>query len=120
MQIISKPYFDYLVWREALYRPSFIRRGQAVFNAVEEIYGSEIARAVQFVDGVDCFYDDSQIEKFLAHSYEQYFRLVRSENETKLREIFSNKEAINNLKSTLEEIEKEHEQNNTSNYAPIV
>lgn len=118
MQIISKPYFDYLVWLEALYRPSYTRRGQAVFNATEEIYG--VAREVQFVDGVDCFYDDSQIEEFLAHSYEQYCRLARAENEAKHREIFSSKETINNLKSALEEIEKKHDQNKTSNYAPIV
>lgn len=70
MQIISKPYFDYLIWREALYRPSFIRRGQAVFNATEEIYG--VAREVQFNDRIDCFYDDSQIEAFLDAAYQRY------------------------------------------------
>ncbi|MBP5722873.1 MAG: hypothetical protein J6X18_04790 [Bacteroidales bacterium] len=114
MQIISKPYFDYLVWREALYRPSFIRRGQQVFNSVENHYGSEVARSVQFVDGVDCFYDDSQIEEFLEHAYQVYCRLNRAENETRLREIFSDKEKINNLKLALEEIEK-HEQNSNQN-----
>ena len=74
MQIISKPYFDYLVWREALYRPSFIRRGQAVFNATEKIYGG-IAREVQFNDRIDCFYDDSQINAFLEAAYQRYLPL---------------------------------------------
>ena len=118
MNVLSKTEFEVPIWDEVNKRPSFIRRGQAVFNATEEIYG--VAREVQFVDGVDCFYDDSQIEEFLTHSYEQYCRLARAENEAKLREIFSSKETINNLKSALEEIEKEHDQNKASNYAPIV
>ena len=40
------------------------RLGQFVFNRVEELYG-EVARKVQFIDHVDCFYDDSKIDRFL-------------------------------------------------------
>mgnify|MGYP003306652138 CR=1 FL=1 len=71
MQIFSKSYFEYIVWREVLYRPSYIRRGQAVFNATEEIYGG-IAREVQFNDRIDCFYDDLQIDAFLDAAYNRY------------------------------------------------
>ena len=49
----------------AISRPSYIRLGQFVFNYIDEHYG--VARAVQFIDRVDCFYDDSQIDSFLAH-----------------------------------------------------
>ena len=69
--MICKSYFEYLVWREVLYRPQYIRRGQSVFNATEEIYGG-IAREVQFNDRIDCFYDDSQIEAFLESAYQRY------------------------------------------------
>lgn len=44
-------------------RPSYIRLGQFVFNYIDETYG--VARHVQFVDKVDCFYDDSKIDAFL-------------------------------------------------------
>lgn len=48
-------------------RPSYIRLGQFVFNYVDRVYS--VARYVQFIDGVDCFYDDRQIDSFLMHSY---------------------------------------------------
>lgn len=44
-----------------------IRLGQEVFNIVNEEY--HVARKVQFVDGVDCFYDDSKIDDFLYCCY---------------------------------------------------
>ena len=102
--MLTKEEFEAPIWEDVHNKPSFIRRGQQVFNSVEERYGSEVARAVQFVDGVDCFYDDSQIEEFLEHAYQLYCRLVRAENEAKLSVIFSNKEKIDNLKSALEKI----------------
>lgn len=40
------------------------RKGQAVFNYIEETYGN-VARKVQFEDNVDCFYNDEQIVPFL-------------------------------------------------------
>lgn len=50
-------------------RPKFIRKGQAVFNLVSDVYG--VARAVQFEDGIDCFYNDSAIEDFLTACYKR-------------------------------------------------
>lgn len=50
-------------------RPKSWRKGQAVFNYIESKYG--VARAVQFEDGIDCFYRDDQIEKFLQKAYER-------------------------------------------------
>lgn len=60
-------------------RPSFIRKGQFVFNYIDEKYG--VAREVQFVDGVDCFHDDSQIESFLVRSLEKINRNQHEEKE---------------------------------------
>ena len=48
-------------------RPDHYRKGQAVFNYIDEKYG--VARYVQFVEGVDCFYDDEQIIPFIYSSY---------------------------------------------------
>lgn len=69
--MLSKTGFELPIWNEVNKRPSFIRRGQAVFNATEEIYGG-ISREVQFKDRIDCFYDDSQIEAFLDAAYQRY------------------------------------------------
>lgn len=44
-------------------RPKEWRKGQFVFNYIEMVYG-EVAREVQFVDRVDCFYRDDIIEDF--------------------------------------------------------
>lgn len=43
------------------------RYGQAVFNYVDHKYG--VARAIQFVHHVDCFYDDSKVDEFLTIAY---------------------------------------------------
>lgn len=45
------------------HKPAEWRRGQFVFNYIDEKYG--IAREVQFKHGIDCFYDDNNIDKFL-------------------------------------------------------
>lgn len=44
--------------------PTHWRHGQFVFNRVEELFGG-IAREVQFMDRIDCFYDDTKIDRFL-------------------------------------------------------
>lgn len=49
-------------------RPKDWREGQFVFNMVDKLYG--VARTVQFVLGVDCFYNDDKIEEFLIRSVE--------------------------------------------------
>lgn len=46
------------------------REGQFVFNRVEELFGN-VARQVQFKDGVDCFYNDSKIDTFILHVYKR-------------------------------------------------
>lgn len=57
--------------------PSDWRKGQAVFNAVDTLYG--VARMVQFVDGVDCFYDDSRIPDFLYRAWVRYDEMMRKQ-----------------------------------------
>ena len=49
-------------------RPSWSRKGQFVFNYIEEKYG-DVARYVQFIDHIDCFYNDSMIEPFIIKCY---------------------------------------------------
>lgn len=48
-------------------KPKEWRRGQFVFNYIDETYG--VARAVQFEDGIDCFYNDDAIDDFITHSF---------------------------------------------------
>ncbi len=45
-------------------RPKEWREGQFVFNYINMKYG-EVARDVQFIDGIDCFYRDDKIEDFI-------------------------------------------------------
>ena len=61
---------DFSILKEEVYgamkrKPINWREGQFIFNYIEVNYGPEISRAVQSEDGVDCFHDDSQIDKFL-------------------------------------------------------
>lgn len=48
-------------------KPDWSRKGQFVFNYIEAKYGN-IAREVQFIKKVDCFYDDTQINQFIAEA----------------------------------------------------
>jgi hypothetical protein len=58
-------------------KPKNWRDGQFVFNYIDKKYG--VARSVQFIDGVDCFYVDSKIEEFITRSYE-YIKNADCEN----------------------------------------
>lgn len=49
-------------------KPKNWRDGQFVFNYIDSEYG--VARYVQFNEGVDCFYQNDEIEKFIVTSYE--------------------------------------------------
>ena len=49
-------------------RSHFLRKGQAIFNYVDEKYG-EVARDAQFVHGVDCYYLDNKIDEFIKCTY---------------------------------------------------
>ena len=53
-------YNDFIteIWSNVDIRPKEWRKGQKVFNVIDRLYGN-VARDVQFIDGVDCFYDDS-------------------------------------------------------------
>ena len=51
-------------------KPKDWRDGQFVFNYIDEKYG--VARYVQQVEGVDCFYKDNAIDEFIVRSYETY------------------------------------------------
>ena len=44
-------------------KPPHWRKGQFVFNYIDQIYG--IARKIQYIDRVDCFYNDDKIDEFL-------------------------------------------------------
>ena len=48
--------------------PDNWRKGQKVFNYIESKY--KIARIAQFDCGIDCFYRDDLIDKFLEKAYE--------------------------------------------------
>lgn len=48
-------------------KPEDWRDGQFVFNYINEKYG--VARYVQFIDGIDCFYCDDKIDQFIDKCY---------------------------------------------------
>lgn len=48
-------------------RSRFLRKGQAIFNYVDENYG--IAREAQIVHKIDCYYFDEKIEEFIQCTY---------------------------------------------------
>lgn len=57
------------VWNKANQCPKDWRKGQSVFNVVDAYYG--VARDVQFIDRIDCFYCDECIDDFLQHAYKR-------------------------------------------------
>lgn len=59
--------------------PRTWRKGQSIFNIVDTKYG--VARKVQFTDGIDCFYDNNQIEPFLEAAYRRYQELFESQED---------------------------------------
>ncbi len=54
-------------------KPSYYRDGQFVFNYIDENYG--VARTVQFKDKIDCFYNDKNIEDFIAVSFKEFTKM---------------------------------------------
>ena len=48
--------------------PKNWRKGQSVFNYIDNVYG--IARTIQFKYGIDCFYNDNNIDEFLNKAVE--------------------------------------------------
>lgn len=55
------------IWERVAASPQGWRKGQAVFNIIDERWG--VAREVQFVDGIDCFYNDDKIQEFIDHAW---------------------------------------------------
>ena len=55
--------------------PKCWRKGQSVFNIVDKIFG--VARDVQFLDGIDCFYVDDKIDDFMKAAYEHYWDTIK-------------------------------------------
>jgi hypothetical protein len=47
--------------------PENWRKGQKVFNYIDEKYG--VARTIQFDYHIDCFYNNNLIDKFIEESY---------------------------------------------------
>ena len=50
-------------------KPKQWRDGQFVFNYMESMFG-QVARISQFRDGIDCFYNDDNIDAFIKNCYE--------------------------------------------------
>lgn len=59
--------FNQEVINEADKRPSYIRKGQAVFNYIDAKY--KVARIAQFSYHVDCFHRDDLIDEFIKLCY---------------------------------------------------
>lgn len=48
-------------------RSKYLRKGQAIFNYVDERYG--VAREAQYAYKIDCYYLDEKIEEFIKCTY---------------------------------------------------
>lgn len=68
------------------YKPKHWRDGQFVFNYINKNY--RVARYVQFIDGIDCFYNDSNIDAFIVKCHEAL--IAAEENKNTPSEIKSN------------------------------
>ena len=68
--------------------PKEWRKGQAVFNIIDEKY--RVARKVQFEDKVDCFFNDSKVDEFIDLAYKQYKRCNKEYQLQKTIEYFNN------------------------------
>lgn len=62
--------YKQLIDNEIVNYPSTWKEGQKVFNAIDSLFN--VARKTQFEKGVDCFYDDNNIDNFISTSYEIY------------------------------------------------
>ena len=77
---MTKEEFTKLVWDNVATSPKSWRKGQAVFNVIDELFG--VARIVQFADKIDCFYNDEAIDKFIDASWDRInILLTTKENE---------------------------------------
>jgi len=62
--------FRNTVFKELENCPKSWRKGQAVFNVLDILPEyKNVARRVQFEDGIDCFYNDNAIDSFLLYAW---------------------------------------------------
>lgn len=59
-------------------KPKEWRNGQFVFNIIDRIYG--VARIAQFKYGIDCFYNDDNIDKFINACSQIIFNLQNEQS----------------------------------------
>ena len=76
-KILTLEEFRNEVLAEMQNKPTNSRPGQFVFNYIDTKYS--VARSVQFIDGVDCFYNDNKIDEFIDRAYE-FYRKQNCEN----------------------------------------
>lgn len=60
-------------------RPSNWRYGQTVFNYIEQVFG--VSRLVQFEKGVDCFYNDAAVDRFIVEAYGYYVKYNKEDGD---------------------------------------
>ena len=65
--MITKEEFKNEIMEAMTEKPVSWRKGQFVFNYIDQVYG--IARIAQFQKGVDCFYFDDAIDEFIDVCY---------------------------------------------------
>ena len=63
---------------DAMAKCPALRPGQALFNIIDENF-DQVARQVQFEDGIDCFYNNSMIGEFLKRCH----KILKSRQEVK-------------------------------------
>ena len=61
--------FKETILKELKNKPKEWQDGQFVFNYIDKYFG--VARTVQYIDGIDCFYNDDKIDAFIEACYER-------------------------------------------------
>lgn len=64
---MTRKEFEDIIWKEVSRCPDDWRKGQSVFNVIDKTFG--VARAVQFKDGIDCFFNDNAIDEFIERAW---------------------------------------------------
>lgn len=89
-------------------KPKEWRDGQAIFNYINEKY--EVARYVQYMEGIDCFYNDHMIEAFIKASYETVLKknAIEEDYDKQLKDVsVVNKPMTNSNACSLPEVLQE-------------
>jgi hypothetical protein len=89
-------------------KPKEWRDGQAIFNYINEKY--KVARYVQFMEGIDCFFNDKMIEAFIKASYEAVLKknAIEEDYDKQLKDVsVVNKPMTNSNACSLPEVLQE-------------